>query len=86
MSDMGDMYREMREEKQRRREENRRRAAEDMDMDRDVWTCHNTHHYSRDLQGTRLQYWPSANRWHWNGRSHTGKYPDLKAFIRNRQS
>lgn len=83
---MGDMFREMREEKQARRHANLVEAEQSLEADRDMWTQHNSHHYSLMLQGKKLQYWPSANRWNWNGKSFTGKYHDLKAFIRNRQS
>jgi|GEM_PF-5192920 len=86
MSDMGDLFREMREEKQARRHANMVKARTEMEADRDDWTMHNSSHYSRDLCGDKLQYWPSANKWHWNKRTYHGTYSDLKAFIRNRQS
>ena len=79
MSDMGDMYREMREEKQKRHHENWMRDSDLMKDDK--WTEHTVHHYSKDLSGGRLQYWPSSNKWHFRGKVHHGSYAKLQEFI-----
>lgn len=47
------------------------------------WTRHTEWHWSRSLNGSRLDYWPSRNRWQYGGRVMTG---NIDAFIRKRTS
>ena len=75
MGDMGDLFRDMREMVRERRENNLANA------DPTGWTVHTEHHWSRDLDGERLDYWPSRNKFRWKGRTMTG---DVQGFINNR--
>lgn len=45
------------------------------------WTIHTEYHWSRTLNGKRLDYWPSRSRWQYNNRIMTG---DVKRFIAKR--
>lgn len=86
MSDMGDMFREMRMAKQRRRHENLVAETALMEADLDnTWSRHRVDHFSLELEGHTLQWWPSSRKWHWCGKTYHGKYTDLQAFIRNRR-
>lgn len=52
-------------------------------LDDGNWTRHTEYHWSRDLCGKRLDYWPSRNKFQWNkGRIIVG---DVFGFIRNRE-
>ena len=46
------------------------------------WTIHTEYHWSRDLGGYRLDYWPSRNKFQWRGKVMTG---DVAGFIKNRE-
>lgn len=45
------------------------------------WTQHTEHHWSRTLDGKRLDYWPSRNKFQYEGRVMAG---DVRAFIARR--
>lgn len=45
------------------------------------WIQHTDYHWSRTLNGKRLDYWPSRNRFRYEGRTMVG---DVEGFIRNR--
>lgn len=45
------------------------------------WTVHTEYHWSRTLAGKRLDYWPSRNRFQYEGRVMTG---DVDRFIAKR--
>ncbi len=75
MGDMGDYFNEMREYHKARRHRNLAKA------DPTGWTVHTDWHWSRDLAGHRLDYWPSRHRFMWKGKVMTG---DVDGFIRNR--
>lgn len=78
-------WREIKEEKQRRRGDNARAGHDEVLADRLIdWTMHKFGHYSVMLQGHKLQYWPSTNKWNWKGRTYNGRYADVKGFVRNR--
>ena len=49
------------------------------------WTCHTIYHYSTVADGSRLDYWPSRNKWMWGGKLYYGTFNDLVNFIKNRQ-
>ena len=51
--------------------------------DPEGWTKHTEWHWSRDLCGSRLDYWPSRNRFRWKGKTYSG---DVKGFIRKRET
>ena len=46
------------------------------------WTIHTEFHWSRDLAGHQLNYWPSRNKFQWRGKVMTG---DVQGFIRKRE-
>lgn len=62
-------------------DERRRRNAAASDAS--GWTQHTEHHWSRELCGHRLDYWPSRKRFRWKGQTHTG---DVNGFIKNRET
>jgi hypothetical protein len=62
-------------DKQRR---NNNRAS----ADQTGWTVHTDHHWSMMLNGKRLDYWPSRNKFQYSGRVMVG---DVIGFIKNRQ-
>lgn len=46
------------------------------------WTEHTPHHFSRDLLGHKLDWWPSSNKFMWKGKVMNGRVED---FIRKRE-
>lgn len=48
----------------------------------DGWTKHTPYHWSRKLNGERLDYWPSRNKFMYQGKVRTG---GVEGFIRNRE-
>jgi hypothetical protein len=77
MGDMGEYFRDWDAAKKARKAE---RLA---DANSAGWTRHTDYHWSRMLQGRRLDYWPSTGRWRWgNGITMHG---DIDGFIRNRE-
>lgn len=45
------------------------------------FTIHNEFHWSLDLLGDRLNYWPSTNKWRWRNETHRGSVSMLQEFI-----
>jgi len=43
------------------------------------WTKHTEYHWSREVKGKRLDYWPSRKKWQYQGKVRRG---DVLAFIR----
>lgn len=76
MGDMGDYFRDYKEWDKQRKERNLALANEE------GWTKHTDYHWSRTLNGKRLDYWPSRNKFQYEGRVMCG---DVEGFIRNRQ-
>ena len=74
--DTREVFDMMREHDRKRRQANLNRA------DPTGWKIHTDYHWSRTLAGSRLDYWPSRNRFMWRGRVMTG---DVDGFIRNRE-
>ena len=56
----------------RRVERNRRRQAALARADPVGWIIHTPYHWSRQLADKRLDYWPSAHKWRYDGRVMTG--------------
>lgn len=75
MGDMGEIFNAMREMDRERKERNLAAA------DPAGWTVHTPWHWSRDLAGSRLDYWPSRNKFQWQGKVMCG---DVQGFIRKR--
>ena len=77
MGDMAEIFNAMRDANKQRRERNLNK------FDPTGWTRHTEYHYSRLLNGKRLDYWPSRNRFQYEGRVMVG---DVLGFIRNREA
>ena len=75
MGDVSEYWKDHRELDRERKEKNLAKA------DPEGWTQHTEYHWFRDLNGKRLDYWPSRNKFQYEGRIHCG---DVKGFIKNR--
>ena len=74
MSEVGEDYKALRELNAAKRRRNLENAS------RDGWHLHTEYHWSRTLlNGKRLDYWPSRNKWQHDGRVMCG---DVLAFIK----
>ena len=76
MGDVGEYWRDHKEVDDERKRRNLANA------DPEGWTQHTEFHWSRTLNGKRLDYWPSRNKFQYEGRIHCG---DVLGFIRNRE-
>jgi hypothetical protein len=76
MGDMGDIFNAMKDWTRARKRE---RLAE---ADPSGWVQHTDHHWSRQLLGSKLDYWPSTARFQWRGRVMSG---DVGDFIKARE-
>lgn len=76
MGDMADDFRALDEHHKQRKQNNLAKA------DPAGWTQHTEYHWSRMLNGKRLDYWPSTTRFMYEGKRHRG---DVAGFIRNRE-
>ena len=74
MGDMREIFNAMREQDKKRKAQNLSAA------DPTGWTVHTNTHWSRELCGHRLDYWPSRNKFRWKGKTYCG---DVVGFIRN---
>lgn len=75
MGDMREVFDAMREMDKERREDNLAKA------DPTGWEKHTDYHWSRTLDGKRLDYWPSKKKFQYDGRIHTG---GIEGFIDKR--
>lgn len=73
MGDTGDYFRALNKLNKERKKRNLESAS------RDGWHLHTEYHWSRTLNGKRLDYWPSRNKWQYDCRVMCG---DVLAFIR----
>lgn len=73
MGDVGEMYRELRED---RKEKGKNNLAF---FNKDGWQKHTDYHYSRTIKGKRLDYWPSKKKFQYEGKIMTG---DVFSFIK----
>lgn len=76
MGDMGDDFRALDAHHKKRKAKNLRNAKPE------GWKKHTQYHWSRTLNGKRLDYWPSRNKFQYEGRVMCG---DVEGFIRNRE-
>jgi len=77
MGDMREVFDDM-------MQHNRARKAKNLaSADPSGWTIHTKYHWSRDLNGKRLDYWPSKNKFQYDDRIMCG---DVSGFIRKRSS
>ena len=75
MGDMGDLFRDL-------KAHNMRRAAKNLaSADPAGWVKHTPWHWSREFNGKRPDYWPSRNRFQYEGKVMTG---DVGAWMRKR--
>ena len=76
MGDTGDDFRAHREADKIRKAKNLAKASPS------GWKEHTQYHWSRTLNGQRLDYWPSRNKFQYMGKIMCG---DVEGFIRNRE-
>lgn len=76
MSDTSDDFAYLKQLNKERRDRNLKNASSE------GWNLHTEYHWSRTLNGKRLDYWPSTNKFQYDGRVMTG---DVNSFIRKRE-
>lgn len=76
MGDMAEVFNAMKQRNKRRRAKNLQKA------DSAGWEVHTEYHWSRLLNGKKLDYWPSRNKFMYNGKVMTG---DVMGYIRKRE-
>lgn len=74
MSEVGEIYRAMREA------ERAERAARLAATDTTGWTRHSEHHFSRMVRGRRLSWWPSTQKAQYNGKMFYGPHRVAELF------
>jgi len=77
VGDMGEMYRELRSRKKERRLRNLAEA------DPTGWKQHTEYHWSRQLAGKQLDYWPSTRKWQYDGKIFTG---NVQTFVKEHEA
>ena len=77
MDDIGEYFKALREHNKRKREANLAAANDE------GWTKHTTYHWSRTLNGKRLDYWPSRNKFQYEGKIMAG---GIEGFIKKREA
>ena len=77
---MGDMAEDFKFLKQLNKDRKKRNLES---ASKDGWNFHTEWHWSRTLNGKRLDYWPSKNKFQYDGKIMCG---DVDGFIRKRQS
>ena len=77
--DMAGDFKVMRRYTQAKREQN---LEDNKKLADDGWTVHTEYHWSRTLNGKRLDYWPSRNKFQYEGNIHHG---DVHGFVRKRE-
>ena len=75
MGDAGEDFKVIKERNKERKKANLKRANPN------GWNIHTKYHWSRTLNGKRLDYWPSKNKWQYEGWVTSG---DVDSFIRKR--
>jgi hypothetical protein len=76
MGDMAEVFNLMKELNKERKERNL------LNANSEGWNKHTEYHWSRTLQGKRLDYWPSRNKFQYEGRVMCG---DVLGFIKKRE-
>lgn len=77
MGDMAEDFAALRDHHKERRANNLAKA------DTSGFTQHTEYHFSTVLQGERLDYWPSGNKWRWKKKTYHG---NVHGFIKNRKN
>ncbi len=78
MGDVGDYWREHKEYVRGVREKNKKKP---LPMLWSGWTEHTDTHYSGTLEGTRIDYWPTRNKFMHNGKVICG---GIEGYIKKR--
>ena len=81
MGDMREVFDSMKELSKERREDNM--ANFQSWINHTGWKQHTHYHFSYTLKGKRLDYWPSKNKFQYEGKIMCG---DVRAFIRKREA
>ena len=76
MGDVGECFKALKEHRKIQREKNLKNA------DPKGWNIHTDYHWSMDLNGYRLDYWPSKNKFQYKGKVMCG---DVEKFISKRK-
>lgn len=76
MGDVGEYWNDHKEWDKQRKKRNLSKA------DPTGWKIHTDYHWSRELNGKRIEYWPSRNKFQYEGKIMTG---DVFGFIRKRE-
>ena len=77
---MGDMAEDSKFLKQLNKDRKKRNLES---ASKEGWNLHTEWHWSRTLNGKRLDYWPSKDKFQYDGKIMCG---DVDGFIRKRQS
>jgi hypothetical protein len=77
MGDMGEVF------KLRKQADKERKKRNLDNANRDGWTIHTDYHWSMVLNGKRLDYWPSRNKFQYGGKVMCG---DVVGFIKNKSN
>lgn len=72
MGELAEFYKDLKDHYKAKREYNLATSNPD------GWTQHNEYHWSQSLNGSRLDYWPSRNKFMFCGKVMTG---DVQQFI-----
>lgn len=78
MGDMGELFNAFKEHEKERKAKNLLAAHQ---VDDGGWIKHTDYHWSRQLNGKKLDYWPSRNKFQYNSNIMCG---DVMGFIRKR--
>lgn len=80
MSEMGDMFREMRESNKRHRSEQLARVSPKLDSSE--WTKHTDWHYSKYIGPDKLDFWPSTDKFMFRGKVYKGGLNKMKKVLK----
>ena len=81
MGDMREYYDDLKEHHKERISDNLKNAVEKLDDGK--WTKHTDYHWSRKLNGKKLDWWPSRNRFMYEKKVMVG---DVIGFIKKRET
>lgn len=74
-SEIGEAWQMMREEDRKRRYARVDTASKT--YDKANWVEHTTFHWGRYVKGKKLDFWPSKDKWMWEGNVYTGGLEDF---------
>lgn len=75
MSDIGDDFRALEEMRKEERRERARRNGEIFDQAN--WIIHVDYHWGRWIDGEKLDFWPSKDKWMYRGKVRVGGLEDF---------